>query len=563
MFRARLALGIACRSQNQVYWSSSTRHMARSYQEAVEALNEFQTNASELEKQRQTGGRDLTKSIPAMRRFLERAEITQEKLRKLRVIHIAGSKGKGSTAAMTEALLRSQGYKTGLFTSPHLIEVRERIRINGKPLSREDFAASFWQLHGLLSRNQDPNMQWPTYFRTTCLLSFLAFEQHEVDVAILEVGIGGLYDSTNVVDHPAVCGIAHLGLEHTAILGNTLTEIATQKAGIMKPQVPVYTVPQQEEAMTTLQHCAKRAHVSKLLLAEPVQIVPRSPGETAMNLGIAGAHQAVNAGLALHLVREWLGKASEPSAVAGDMAQVSSSLSSLLPWERLALESCRWPGRTQILRRGTATYYIDGAHTIDSCTAAASWLRSVLPRTKSQAQRKFTLLFNVTGDRCPSDLLRPFVDLVPFDRAIFCPNLCTSSKANSTDQTNHTVSMAAQLRAPRACMAAFKGLAYLKLATDIKEKHIAADTLSCSILHADSISDALTAAVASDAELATLHAGMLPVKPAEPAVEPAAKRAKNEDEGLDSDGSVEHHIMITGSLHLVGGALSLLGCDVE
>lgn len=126
----------------------------------------------------------------------------QERLTKLKVIHIAGSKGKGSTAAMAEALLRSQGLKTGLFTyvsytrllgcfgnpihdsSPHLIEVRERIRINGKPLSREDFADSFWQLHDLLTKNPDPKMQWPTYFRSTCLLAFLVGLGHAAAVDV-------------------------------------------------------------------------------------------------------------------------------------------------------------------------------------------------------------------------------------------------------------------------------------------------------------------------------------------------------------------------------------------
>jgi folylpolyglutamate synthase len=179
------------------------------------------------------------KSIPEMREFLRRMGISQDMLHGLNVIHVAGTKGKGSTCSYTERILRNAGLKTGLFTSPHLVQVRERIRINGVPISEPLFVRYLQETWDKLSDidligGEESTNRMPTYFRFLTLMAFHAFLQEKVDVAVIEVGIGGLFDATNVIDRPIVCAITSLGLDHVKLLGNSLTLIARHKAGIMK-----------------------------------------------------------------------------------------------------------------------------------------------------------------------------------------------------------------------------------------------------------------------------------------------------------------------------------------
>ncbi|EDQ86103.1 uncharacterized protein MONBRDRAFT_28582 [Monosiga brevicollis MX1] len=466
--------------------------MSRSYQEAVEALNTFH-NAAELEKQRKSGGRDLTRSLPETRDYMRRLNITNEDLARMRIIHVAGSKGKGSTAAMCDALLRQQGFSTGLFTSPHLIEVRERIRVNGAPLSRAEFASTFWELYDALDATPpaDDILNFPTYFRATFLMALLAFKRLKLDAIILEVGIGGLYDATNVVLEPWVCGITRLGLEHTSILGNTLTEIAHQKAGIMKENVPCFSQPQEPTAWRALEEAATQHRPKFLLQTDPLPPVAMHGHIPPLNLGIAGAHQFFNAGLAVQLVRYWTRRYR---GTAPDRS-----------------------GRTQVLRRGRTVYYIDGAHTVDSCQAAASWVRSKLPHPSSTqgGPCRVSMIFNCTGDRLPADLLQPI---------------------------NHTISLASQRRHPEICRTAFLGLEYLKLSRKLQARDTTQVELESQVFVVDSI----------ECAIAQLEHAAIPAK---------------QDEGLDSrdellDGP-EQHVIVTGSLHLVGGFLAQIGMEVQ
>lgn len=165
-----------------------------------------------------------------MREFLDKCCISQENLTGLRVIHVAGTKGKGSTCAYLERLCRSVGLKTGLFCSPHLISSRERIKINGIPLTKEQFSHTFSKVWQPFSQSEAR----PGYFRMLTLMAFEAFIGSQVDVAIFEVGIGGRFDPTNVVERPAVTAITSLALEHTDMLGNSIQTIAWHKSGIIK-----------------------------------------------------------------------------------------------------------------------------------------------------------------------------------------------------------------------------------------------------------------------------------------------------------------------------------------
>ena len=160
--------------------------------------------------------------------------VSKNQLNKLRVIHVTGTKGKGSTCAMTESILRSSGYSTGLFTSPHLWDVRERIRVNGRPVDKRVFVAAFDDLWAKLESKGDERVGVPAYFKFLTLLGLKIFVEAGLDVVVLEVGIGGRLDATNCVPPPVAAGFTPLGFDHLELLGNTLPLIATEKSGIIK-----------------------------------------------------------------------------------------------------------------------------------------------------------------------------------------------------------------------------------------------------------------------------------------------------------------------------------------
>lgn len=168
-------------------------------------------------------------SIMLMEHYLERLNLSVRVQKHLSVIHVAGTKGKGSTCAMTERILREEGFKTGLFTSPHLISPCERIRINGAPITPDLFLHHFESIWNRLNETADQSQGHPPiawFFRFLTLLALQVFVDEKVDVAILEVGLGGRLDATNVIQQPVVCGITTLDFDHTQILGSTMDAIA-------------------------------------------------------------------------------------------------------------------------------------------------------------------------------------------------------------------------------------------------------------------------------------------------------------------------------------------------
>jgi len=349
-----------------------------------------------------------------MNHYLKRLQIN---LSQLNIIHVAGSKGKGSTCVQTEALLRARGLKTGLFTSPHLIDVRERFRMDGVPIHQTPFLQHFWYVWDTLHVEEDHEtlptelQNDPTYrpvpgfFRFMTCLAFRIFSAEKVDVAVIEVGIGGRLDATNVVKSPVVCGISLLDLDHVQILGNTLEQIATEKSGIMKVNVPCYTVRQETGAYNVLLEKSKlvgcelstpinlraldgtrtgvetsRNKKSRRTTGNGTEVRSaahksgrnaRLPGSTTSSsaaaaataamvgrkrdrshsnnlqgqfqLGLAGLHQETNASLALSLSRCYL-RVKLPAQFGDGRLSSTVLLSSL---EIRALEECRWPGRGQ------------------------------------------------------------------------------------------------------------------------------------------------------------------------------------------------------------------------
>ena len=162
-------------------------------------------------------------------------------------VHIAGTKGKGSVAAMTESVLRSSGHITGLFTSPHIHDLRERIRVNGKIISQKSFAQLLTELQPQIEMTQNI-----TYYEIMTILALEWFARQSIDIAVLEVGLGGRLDATNIVT-PSVCAITTISYDHMELLGNTIEDIAAEKAGIIKAGIPIVSGPQSVSALIVLE----------------------------------------------------------------------------------------------------------------------------------------------------------------------------------------------------------------------------------------------------------------------------------------------------------------------
>lgn len=404
-------------------------------------------------------------------------DVTQASLRALRVIHVAGTKGKGSTCAMLERVLRECGYKTGLFTSPHLLEVTERFRIDGAPVDRRVFSEHFWQMWRVLHAGDRPGAPAPAptgaaspfasgmpgYFRFLTLLAFHIFTSAKVDVAILEVGLGGRLDATNVVDRPLVSGITLLDYDHTEILGDTLTLIAREKAGIMKDGVNVVTVRSQAaETMDALAEAARGRAGCRLSVAAPLREYRCEGGGAdggAVELGLAGEHQRDNAALAVSLLAEWFDAVSADGGVRdgvrdpdGDRRRRSRACADMLraaPGERAlpaavvrGLGRAHWPGRCEIVevaprgRDGAAPplrFFLDGAHTAESVRACADWFRAEAGAGAAPAaRRRRVLVFHCMTKRDPMQLFGPLVALhadMRFSHVLFVPR--TSPRAAS------------------------------------------------------------------------------------------------------------------------------------
>ena len=220
--------------------------------------------------------------------------------RRLKCVHVAGTNGKGSTASMIASIAQAAGLRTALFTSPHLVDMTERIRINGKPIADA-------VLDDALKRNKATfDRLQPSFFEAITALAFLCFAEAEVDLAIIETGLGGRLDATNIIQ-PAACVITEIALDHESTLGRTLTSIAREKGGIIKPGIPVVAQPGAQEVRDVLQAIAQQQqapwHEAGTIQHEGDRLWLRTPVRTYENVrcGIPGQHQPFNALLALRV----------------------------------------------------------------------------------------------------------------------------------------------------------------------------------------------------------------------------------------------------------------------
>jgi dihydrofolate synthase/folylpolyglutamate synthase len=236
------------------------------------------------------------------------------------VVHVAGSKGKGSVCEMLAGCLGANGYTVGVYSSPHLVTVRERIRVGAEPVSERGFARLMSKVRDAAESIEKKHGS-PTYFECVTAAGFLCFAEEAVDVAVVEVGLGGRLDSTNIVE-PLVTAITAIQLEHTAILGDTLEKIAAEKAGIIKPGVPCLTIPQDEAVLDVFERIAGERGAPLMVLGREIDFTQRFESAHAMGphmrvcvgtgdqtldhlpVPFEGEHQAQNCGLALAVLQQ-------------------------------------------------------------------------------------------------------------------------------------------------------------------------------------------------------------------------------------------------------------------
>jgi len=306
-----------------------------------------------------------------------------------RAIHIAGTKGKGSTAAMIASVLTIAGYKTGLYTSPHLFSFTERIQVGGRPIAENEFARLVEVLKPEVEAvNQFSAFGQLTTFELLTALAFAYFKEKEVDFQVLETGLGGRLDATNLVKS-GVCVITSISFDHMEVLGNTLTQIATEKAGIIKPGSIVVCSPQFPEAMRVIEKVCWERGVRLVKVGSEVTWCRKafnSEGQSFQLRGIIGEYN-----LSLPLLGE---HQLENAATAVATVEVLANLGVRVSTESIAagLAQVHWPGRLQILKR-EPWFIVDGAHNVDSAKRLAESLERYFNFDR------MILIFGVSSDK--------------------------------------------------------------------------------------------------------------------------------------------------------------------
>jgi dihydrofolate synthase/folylpolyglutamate synthase len=322
-----------------------------------------------------------------------------------RTVHIAGTKGKGSTAAMISQTLIAAGYRTGLFTSPHLHTLRERIRINGAMISEANFAALVTELKPIVEAvNKQAAFGELTTFEILTAVVFTYFKKNRVDFQVLEVGLGGRLDATNVVK-PDICVITSLSLDHTDILGNSVAKIAAEKAGIIKPGCIVVNGPQVDDAARVIKQVCRQQRAKLIQVGQDVTwhktsgdlygqtlTVSTKSGHYDLTIPLLGDYQLENAAAALAVIEAlvYLGTDISFQNIEKGFSQVS------------------WPGRLQILNR-KPTVVVDGAHNAYSMSKLVTAIKEYFD---------YKMCFVIFGTSCDKDISGMAQELQPLSHHI-------------------------------------------------------------------------------------------------------------------------------------------------
>jgi len=313
--------------------------------------------------------------------------------RGLKSIHIAGTNGKGSTAAMVTAFAKAHGLRVGTFTSPHMDSIRERIQLDRVPLGEEPF----WQAASVIREVENRLFEeWGAfnYFEILTAMMFVVFQQEAVDLAIIEVGIGGLLDNTNV-GHPIVSVITTIGLDHQDLLGSTLEEITAQKAGIIKSGQQVVVGPVTRECMDVIREIASEKGATVQAFGEDFSLVEDSYQDSSLTiplkqLALKGAFQKENATVAIRAFRSWMeatGRSMQTKLVESALPVVS------------------WPGRMEVLQE-TPLVIIDGAHNLPA-------IERLVQNMTARVGKKQTLLFSALTRKDSKQMLLRLQEALP------------------------------------------------------------------------------------------------------------------------------------------------------
>jgi dihydrofolate synthase / folylpolyglutamate synthase len=331
-----------------------------------------------------------------------------------RTVHIAGTNGKGSTSAIIASILQAAGLRVGLFTSPHLISFTERIRINGEEITEDEVMEYTEEIKDTVSRLDGFS---PTFFEVVTAIAMLYFSRKNVDAAMVEVGMGGRLDATNII-HPAVSIITSIGFDHMDFLGNTLAEIAREKAGIIKSNAPVVSAEQLSEAGRIIEKKAREKNsalyfygrdFSSVLKNKDMEGIWFDYSDSSLKiddlaLPLAGEHQMQNASLAIRAAGLFLSKLcpsasdsfASPIRVAGLADHVI----------REGLKNVRWPGRLEFVSYDPPIV-IDGAHNPSAAAVLAENLRDVFLKK----YKKIIMVIGIMGDKDIKGIIGPLLPL--------------------------------------------------------------------------------------------------------------------------------------------------------
>ncbi|GAK09275.1 folylpolyglutamate synthase/dihydrofolate synthase family protein [Geomicrobium sp. JCM 19038] len=338
---------------------------------------------------------------------LERIEAVLEHLghpeRVFNSIHIGGTNGKGSTVTYVRQIMQQAGYNVGTFTSPYVVQFEERISINGTPISEEEFTVAAISVREALERVNHPYGP-ATEFEILTLIAMVHFANvKELDLVIFEVGLGGRLDSTNII-HPLVSAITNVGQDHMHILGNTIEDIAFEKAGIIKQNVPIVTtvvneealrvirrIAQEKKAPITIVHDELNVHIAKLdEEGSTFSVITKQSTYSELTIRMRGAHQVDNALLAIRIVEEL------------------TSFNYLVNEDevRKGLELAFWPGRLELVRSNPRVL-LDGAHNPEGIERLSSYLQTIVQG------RKLHLIIAMTIEKDIQQMLEPLIVLQP------------------------------------------------------------------------------------------------------------------------------------------------------
>lgn len=319
----------------------------------------------------------------------------------LKCIHITGTNGKGSTLAFVNHMLMAAGYKVGLYTSPALERFNERLQVSGKPIDETELSEVTEVVKRAAQEMVQQGFNEPTEFELVTAMAFVYFKRQKVDVVLLEVGMGGRLDATNVLDHALVSVITPIALDHTDFLGDTLAKIAYEKAGIIKRGTRVVIHPQEDEAMAVIERVCEETEVPLFIApADQIEIISQTAEGTIFKLGgqsyeiaMLGAHQTRNAAVALSVIEAI--NASSAFFIGSEAI-------------RKGLKTAQWHGRLEIMSHEPLVL-IDGAHNLHGAKGLAETLRNLF------STKKIIAILGILGDKDVSGVLAelmPFVDVV-------------------------------------------------------------------------------------------------------------------------------------------------------